>query len=358
MAKDDFESYLKVRAEFINTKIKEYLQVRSSDQYIETLLGKALYKYNNEAITESVLKPAWYLLELGGKRWRPVLMLLIIEALGKNPDDYIEFSVIPEVVHNATLVHDDIEDSSETRRGAPSVYVKYGIDVALNLGDFLFYFPVVALLDSKKLSMEVKNKMLSIYTREMLRVTIGQATDIAWHRGLVDSSKITQDNYLEMVYDKTGVLARMASQMAGALCGADDQMVEDLGLFGATIGVAFQLQDDVLNLYESKVASSKGGVGDDITEGKITMLVIHTLRNANQKDKSRLVAILGMHTRDRSLINEAISIITKYKAREYSEKLQETIVKDAWGKIEKKLKPSEAKDRLKQLTEFLILRNK
>lgn len=160
MPKDDFESYLKVRAEFINTKIKEYLQVRSSDKYIETLLGKALYKYNNEAITESVLKPAWYLLELGGKRWRPVLMLLIIEALGKNPDDYVEFSVIPEVVHNATLVHDDIEDSSETRRGSPSVHMKYGIDVALNLGDFLFYFPVVALLDSKKLSMETKNRML------------------------------------------------------------------------------------------------------------------------------------------------------------------------------------------------------
>ena len=347
MAKDDFESYLKARAAFIDTKIKEYLQVRSSDQYIETLLGKSLYKYNNEAITESVLKPAWYLLELGGKRWRPVLMLLIMEALGKNPDDYVEFSVIPEVVHNATLVHDDIEDSSETRRGAPSVHVKYGIDVALNLGDFLFYFPVVALLDSKKLSMEVKNKMLSIYAREMLRVTIGQGTDIAWHKGLVDSSKITQDNYLEMVYDKTGVLARMACQMAGALCGADDKMTEDLGLFGATIGVAFQLQDDVLNLYESKVASSKGGVGDDITEGKITMLVIHTLRSADAKDSGRLTEILGMHTRDKALIDEAIAIITKYKAREYSERLQEKIVKDAWSRIEKKLKESPAKDRLK-----------
>ena len=358
MVNDDFESYLKARAEFINTKIKEYLQVRSSDQYIETLLGKALYKYNNEAITESVLKPAAYLLELGGKRWRPVLMLLIIEALGKSPDEYLEFSIIPEVVHNATLVHDDIEDSSETRRGSPSVHVKYGIDIGVNLGDFLFYFPVVALLDSKKLSVEVKNKMLSIYAREMLRVTIGQGTDIAWHRGLVDPSRITEDNYLEMVYDKTGVLARMACQMAGALCGADDKMTEDLGLFGATIGVAFQLQDDVLNLYESKVASSKGGVGDDITEGKITMLVIHTLRNADQKDKSRLTALLGMHTRDRSLINEAISIITKYRAKEYSENLQEKIVKEAWGRIEKRLKKSSAKDRLEQLTEFLIQRDK
>lgn len=358
MAKDDFEEYLKKRADFINMKIREYLEVKSSDQYMGALLGRALYKYNNEAITESVLKPAWYLLSLGGKRWRPVLMLLIIEALGKNPDEYIEFSIIPEVIHNATLVHDDIEDSSETRRGAPAVHVKYGIDVALNLGDFLFFFPVVALLDSKKLSVEVKDKMLSIYAREMLRVTTGQATDIAWHRFSVDSLKITKDNYLEMVYDKTGVLARMACQMAGALCGADDKTIENLGLFGATIGVAFQLQDDVLNLYKSGVSGSKGGVGEDITEGKITMLVIHTLQHANEKDKHRLLEILKMHTRDKGLINEAIAIITKYKAREYSEKLQEKIIREAWNRIDKKLQKSEAKDRLMQLADFMIKRNK
>lgn len=358
MTKDDFESYLKERAEFINTKIREYLEVRSSDQYIETLLGKALYKYNNEAITESVLKPAWYLLGLGGKRWRPILMLLIIEALGKNPDEYIEFAIIPEVVHNATLVHDDIEDDSRTRRGAPAVHIKYGIDVALNLGDFLFYFPVVALLDSKKLSTEVKNKVLSIYVREMLRVTTGQATDIAWHRSMVDPSGITKDNYLEMVYDKTGVLASMACQIAGALCGADDRTIGELGLFGATIGVAFQLQDDVLNLYESRVSHSKGGIGDDITEGKITMLVIHALQNSDEKGRQRLLEILKMHTRDKALINEAIAIITKCKAREYSEKLQEKIVKEAWGRIDKKLPESDAKDRLSQLAEFLIERNR
>jgi geranylgeranyl diphosphate synthase type 3/geranylgeranyl diphosphate synthase type I len=358
MAKGDFEAYLEERAKYIDTKIGEYLENRSTEQYMERLLGKAVYKYNNEAITESLLKPAWYLLGLGGKRWRPTLMLLVMEALGKKPEEYIEFAMIPEVAHNATLVHDDIEDSSATRRGAPAVHMKYGVDVALNLGDFLFYFPVAALLDSKKLAGEVKNKVLSIYIREMLRVTTGQATDIAWHNSLVDPSRITEDNYLEMVYDKTGVLASMACQMAGALCGVSDKMIADLGMFGATIGVAFQLQDDVLNLYESKVSSSKGGVGDDITEGKITMLVLHALQKADGKDGKRLQEILKMHTRDRALIAEAIAIITKSKAREYSERLQEKIVKDAWGRIEKELPESEAKRRLSQLAEFLIERNR
>ena len=353
-----FEDYLRERAQLVDKKINEYLKDKSTDVYIESLLGKALYKYDNIAITEGILKPTWYLIDLGGKRWRPVLMQLVIEALGKNPEDYIEFSIIPEIIHNATLVHDDIEDSSETRRGAPAVHMKYGIDIALNLGDFLFYFPVVALLDSKKLSVELKNKMLSIYVKEMLRVTVGQATDIAWHRSLVEPATITKENYLEMVYDKTGVLARMACQMGGALCGADERTIEDLGLFGATIGVAFQLQDDVLNLYESKVSSSKGGVGDDITEGKITMLVIYTLQHSSESEKKRLLEILGMHTRDRALIDEAISIMTKYDAKAYSEALQKKIVEEAWSRIDGKLKPSAAKERLKQMTEFLINRNK
>jgi geranylgeranyl diphosphate synthase type 3/geranylgeranyl diphosphate synthase type I len=358
MANEGFEEYLKKRAGFVDTRIKEYLKAKSSDRYMETLLGRPLYKYNNEAITEGALKPALYLLGLGGKRWRPVLMLLIIEALGKNPDDYVEFSMIPEIIHNATLVHDDIEDNSETRRGSPAVHVKYGIDVAVNLGDFLFYFPVAALLDSRKLSVEAKNRLLSIYVREMLRVTTGQATDIAWHNTLVEPSKITKDNYLEMVYDKTGVLARMACQMAGALCGADERTTEDLGLFGATVGVAFQLKDDILNLYESKVSGSKGGVGDDITEGKITMLVIYTLKHADEKDRRRLLEILKMHTRDRGLIGEAIAIITKCNARDYSERLQEEIVSGAWKRIEGKLKKSEAKERIRQLTDFLIKRDR
>ncbi len=156
---------------------------------------------------------------------------------------------------------------------------------------------------------------------------------------------------------RPGCSRDMATQMAGALCGADDKMIEDLGLFGATIGVAFQLQDDVLNLYESKVASSKGGVGDDITEGKITMLVIHTLDRRCEGQEPIDRDTRHAHARQ-SLINEAIAIITKYKAREYSEKLQERIVKEAWSRIETKLQESEAKERLRQLTEFLIQRDK
>ncbi|MDE1873852.1 MAG: polyprenyl synthetase family protein [Candidatus Micrarchaeota archaeon] len=358
MKDGDFEAYLNSRASEVNKTLSEYLATESSDRYIGKLLGRSGYKYHHEALSKAIMEPAWYLLNLGGKRWRPVLMSLMIEALGKDPKTYSEFCLVPEVIHNATLVHDDIEDASDFRRGAPAVHIKYGLDVANNLGDFMYFFPIVALLDSKKMSMKTKNKFLSVYAREMLRVTTGQATDIAWHRFLVDPKKITEQHYLRMVYDKTGVLARMACKLAGVLAEADDATIEAMGNFGATVGVAFQIQDDVLNITRSDVSKTKGGVGEDITEGKISLAVIYALRHSPQKDRNRLLQILKMHTKDQRLRNEAVAIIDTSGAKAYCKRVEEEIVKDAWRQVDRRLKPSKAKDKLKEMADFLISRSK
>jgi geranylgeranyl pyrophosphate synthase len=284
-------------------------------------------------------------------------MLTVIDALGKNSNDYIEFSLIPEIIHNATLIHDDIEDGSDFRRGAPAVHKKYGIDVALNLGDFMFYFPIVALLDSGNLDDKTKIRLLDVYQREMLKVTIGQATDIAWHNFLVDPLKVSESEYLQMSYSKTGVLSSMAAKLGAVLGGADDKMVNIIGSFGASIGVAFQLQDDLLNVTESSLSEGKGGVGEDITEGKITLMVIKTLEKANEKDKNRLVEILRSHTTDKDKIKEAIEILNSYGAIDYVKALEEKLVKDAWNNVDSLLPDSKAKSTLKSMTEFLINRS-
>lgn len=353
----DVEDYLKKRAVKINTTIKEYLNEANSPRYLGRLLGRSGYEYDADAIKKSVIDPANYMLELGGKRWRPILMLEIIEALGKNPDDYIEFSMIPEIVHNATLLHDDIEDNSKMRRGSEAVHVKYGIDVATNLGDFMFFFPMVAVIDSPKLSEEVKTRALRIHQRYCLKVSVGQAIDIAWHRGLVDPMQVTETKYMQMVDAKTGVLSAMAAELGGAIGEGDDRMVAALGKFGSTLGVAFQIQDDLLNVTESRLAKSKGGVGEDITEGKITLLVIRTLERASEADRKRLVAILKAHTSDRSEISEAISIIDKYGAKDYAKELASRLVSEVWKELDALLPESEAKGRIKEISEFLIGRN-
>lgn len=358
MAKvEDITEYIKRRGTDVDRKIKEYLTNKDSARYLGSLLGRSGYQYDANAISKSIVDPATYLLELGGKRWRPVLMLTVIDTLGKNSDDFTEFSIIPEIIHNGTLIHDDIEDNSDYRRGALAVHKKYGLDIGVNLGDFMYYFPMVALLDSAKLSKDTKMKVLDIYQREMLKLCLGQATDIAWHSSLISSLDVSESQYLQMAYSKTGVLASMAAKIGGVLGGADDKTVEALGNFGGSIGVAFQLQDDLLNVSESAVASSKGGSGEDITEGKISMLVVYTLEKANEKDKKRLREILAMHTADRKLIDEAIKIIGKYGAIEYTKKLEDKLIKDAWKRLDAVLPDSEAKDRLKLMAEFLINRS-
>lgn len=356
MAEDDISEYLKKRAEQVDREIKKYLTDKASTRYLETLLGRSGYEYDNRAIDLAVLEPARYLLDLGGKRWRSTLMLTVIDALGKDSNELVEFAIIPEVIHNGTLIHDDMEDSSGTRRGSPSVHIKFGADVALNLGDFMFYLPMIALLDSKKIDRETKTKMLEIYQRDMLKLSIGQATDIAWHRSMIGPEKVTEAQYLQMAYSKTGVLSGMATKMGAALCGASDRVINAMGNFGATIGVAFQLQDDVLNLSVSELSKLKGGVGDDITEGKVTLLTIKTMEKADAADRKRLSEILKMHSSDHKVIKEAVAIIKKYKAEEYIKGLEFELMKKAWAEVDALIPKSAAKGRLKQTAEFLINR--
>ncbi len=357
MTNDDIIDYLKQRGAEVDKKIDEYLTNKDSARYVGSLLGRSGYEYDQKAIYRSVIEPSAYLLGLGGKRWRPVLMLTIIDALGKDSNEYIEFAIIPEVIHNASLIHDDIEDNSDMRRGAPAVHKKFGLDVATNLGDFMFFFPVVALLDSKKITKDTKIRILDIYQREMLKLTIGQGTDIAWHSSLVDSAGISESMYLQMAYSKTGVLSSMAAKIGAVLGGGNDKIVETLGNFGASIGVAFQLQDDLLNVTESAVANSKGATGEDITEGKVSLLVVYTLAKAERKDSARLNEILSMHTTDRAIINEAIGILNRYGAQAYTKTLGEKLITDAWKKVDVVLEDSDAKRKLKGLTEFLIDRS-
>jgi geranylgeranyl pyrophosphate synthase len=130
-----------------------------------------------------------------------------------------------------------------------------------------------------------------------------------------------------------------------------------MGHFAESIGIAFQMQDDVLDLTGKEFAEKKGGLGQDITEGKRTLMVICALKNANAKDKKRLVEILNMHTSNQTLRDEAIAILQKYGAIEYTRNKAAEIVEESWVEVDKLLKPTEGKEKLKAFAEFLIKRS-
>jgi geranylgeranyl pyrophosphate synthase len=144
--------------------------------------------------------------------------------------------------------------------------------------------------------------------------------------------------------------------MAAVLAGADEKLVEKLGCLAESIGVAFQMQDDVLDLTGKEFAKKKGGVGQDITEGKRTLMVIHTLKGASNADKTRLIQILNMHTSDQALKDEAISIMQKYRAIEHVKHTAAQIVEESWREAEKLLPTPQAKEKIKAFAEFLIKR--
>jgi geranylgeranyl pyrophosphate synthase len=350
----DFKTYVKTLiAESINPAINELLKQIDS-KGIEKLIGTSKYQTPTAATDNGIAEPANYLLNMGGNRNRPVLMLTLIEALGGDQARFLPFAIIPEMIHNATLVHDDIEDNSPMRRNKEAVHVKFGLPIANNLGDFMYYFPTEAVLEKNHLPPEKEIEIVRIYRKNMLRATVGQSFDLAWSEGRGNAFGISESEYLRMVELKSGALLRMAAEMAGALSNTNQETMDVIGRACMAIGIAFQIIDDIDNLKPSEIASKKGGIGEDITGGKITVMAVHALKVANYADKARLIAILKEHTKDSTKINEAIAIMDKYGSFTYSRTLAKQIADGAWDELDKTLPSSIAKERIRTMIRILL----
>jgi len=354
--KYDIMKIIEEKKPLIDKAIEKYIPRQYNKKSIELAVGKPRYAYNIEATNKAILEPIWDLLDRGGKRWRPVLFLLLVEAIGKNSEEFIDYSIIPEVVHNGTLMVDDLEDSSEERRGKPCSYKIFGVDIAVNAGNTMYYLPLIALMNNKdKFDEKMLSEAYEMYIKEMINLSIGQAMDIWWHNGKGSTDDVTEQEYLQMCAYKTGCLARMAAKLAVILAEGTDEQVEAAGHYAESIGVAFQIQDDVLDLTATSEEWGKK-VGGDITEGKRTLMVIHTLKNAEEVDKKRLTELLRMHTKDPALIKEAISIIKKYKSPEYAKTFARDMIQKSWKEIDKALPDSEAKNKIRTFADFLVER--
>ncbi len=360
MNPEDIISVLKSKKPEIDKMLEKYAPREYDEECMEFVCGKPEYEYDLKAINETIAKPMWDFLDRGGKRWRPALFLMLVEALGGDPEKVKDFVVIPELVHNGTIVIDDIEDKSDLRRGRPAAHILFGEDVAINFGNTMYFLPLSVLLkDAEYLDEKTKLKIYNTYAQEMINISMGQAMDLYWHKGSKNSEHVTEAHYLQMCAFKTGTLARMSAKLAAILAGASDDIVEKAGRYAEAVGVAFQIQDDILNLTAT---SGKGQfteeyIGSDITEGKRSLMVIHTLQVANQEDKQRLVEILDEHTKNKEKIREAIEIIKKYESVDYAKQKAREIMSSAWNGIKDDIPESEAKEMLHAFAQFLIERD-
>ncbi len=351
------EEYLAEKKPEIDRIIEKYLPKKVSKRWLDFTFGTPRYSYSQKAAQEVLIKPIQEFLSRGGKRWRPVLFLLITQAVGGDLKKVKDFLIIPELCHEGSIIIDDLEDRGEVRRGKPCLHRIFGIDVAINAGNFLYFLPLITLLKNKnRFKPEVIPQAYETYIQEMINIHLGQGTDIYWHKG--KAKKVNEKEYLQMCAFKTGCLSRLAAKLAVVLSEGGDELAEKVGRVAEAIGVAFQIQDDILDISLTGEEREKFGksFGNDIKEGKRTLMVIHTLEKANKKDKKRLLEILNKHTDDLKEKKEAIGIIKKNGSIEYAREVARKIIKESWEEAEKLLPESKAKEKLEEFVNYLIER--
>ena len=223
----DIEEFLKTKASEIDERIEKYLPRVFTKEYLEWAYGKARYDYDEKALENALSRPVWDFLDRGGKRWRPAMFLLIADAMGGDLDRLMDFVVVLELAHNGSIMVDDIEDMGEMRRGKPCTHKLFGIDVAVNAGNYMYFLPYLVLLKNRdKFESNVLLKAYEALSKELITIHLGQGTDIWWHQGHSDS--VTEEQYLQMCAMKTGTLARLSARLAAILSGGTEEQVEKI----------------------------------------------------------------------------------------------------------------------------------
>ena len=249
-----------------------------------------------------------YIINSGGKRIRPLLLLLCARATNYKGDYHYSMAVVIELIHTATLLHDDVVDGSSTRRGQETANELWGNAPSVLVGDFLYSRAFEIMVEPN--SMQIM-KILSKATNQISEGEVLQLLNIK-------NANVSQSEYFEVIERKTACLFKAACQIAGILSESDKDIINALGSFGMHLGNAFQIIDDTLD-YESNSSVIGKEVGDDLSEGKVTLPMIYALENTKGSEKETLSNAIT--NADSSNIDNIVNILLSANAFEYSRKV-------------------------------------
>jgi geranylgeranyl diphosphate synthase, type II len=296
--------------------------------------------------TESLYDPAQYILGIGGKRIRPVCVLLANELFDEiNPDAYHAAAAI-ELFHNFSLIHDDIMDKAPVRRGMQTVHVKYGESTALLAGDVMF---VKAYENLNKIQPANLQKVLQLFNITASQVCEGQQLDMDFEK----KDTVSFDDYVKMITLKTSVLVAASLQLGAILGGAGGGNQHHLYGFGKNLGIAFQVQDDYLDAFGNPDKFGKQ-VGGDILANKKTFLLIHALEAASATAKKELLQLMIDNPADK--VEKVLNIFKECKADAWAKQLQQNYFTTALKHLEDVAVLSVRKKPLMELAEYLMVR--
>lgn len=294
----------------------------------------------------------WYTISAGGKRIRPVLCMLVTEALNGDSRLALRFAAAVELIHSFLLIHDDIEDQDMIRRNRPSLWVKYGLAHAVNSGDYIIPKVYETILSLKELeaSERMLIHLLEAVTECLIETGEGQAMEINTR----ERNALTEDEYIEIIRKKTGYYLTIPMIGAAIISRASNDVLGSIRRYGGFIGPAFQIRDDLIDLTTGK---GRGEIGCDIKEGKRSFLVVYTMSRCTPQERHKLLEILDKPREEKTKgdIEWVISLFKKHNAVEIARKKTRELVEK--GKKEVSHVPMKLKDLLCSFADFAIQRS-
>lgn len=299
---------------------------------------------------EELKKSSQHLIKAGGKKIRPTMVVFSAVAVGGSPEEAFKTAAAVELIHTFSLIHDDIMDEDDMRRGEPSVHVLWGEPMAILAGDTLFSKAFETVLETPidNVSYERVVGALKTVVDSCIKICEGQASDMCFE-GNFD---VSEEAYMNMIYKKTGALIAASTKSGAIIGGGSPEQVEILSEYGRLVGLAFQIQDDYLDVVSDEQDLGKP-VGSDIVEGKMTLMVVNALSKASSEDKKELISIL--EAEDDTNVTRALELFNKYGSIEYAKNIALDNINTAKNLLDE-LDDSEAKEALSILADFVVER--
>ncbi len=328
-------------------------------EFYTKLFEKRLEQVIQSREPANLYDPVNYIMTLGGKRIRPALVLMSCDLFGGEPSNALDAAMSVEMFHNFTLIHDDIMDHADLRRGKETVHKKWDVNTGILSGDVLL---ILSYEQLESYPAELYQELMQVFNKTAIEVCEGQQMDVDFET----RTDVTESEYYQMIRYKTAVLLGCALKMGAQIAGArssDQQAIYD---FGIHLGTAFQLQDDYLDSFGGQDFGKR--IGGDILEGKKTLLVIKALEEADATDRERLLSIYNEpllvagkpSSADESLFSERIetvrSLFEKYGADQALKKEIEAYTQKAINLIDRLDLDDKGKDALREFSTRLMRR--
>lgn len=315
----------------LRTEFTSYLKEHTFDKS-----PKELYEPNN------------YFLSIGGKRLRPLMVLLANELYGGKIESALPAAMAIEYFHNFSLIHDDVMDAAPLRRGKQTIHEKYGLNTAILSGDVLlvFAYRFIAQVPKENLA-----EVLDIFNETAIEVCEGQQLDMNFET----QEKVTEEEYLWMIRQKTSVVLAAALQIGALIGGATRKDADALYRYAIDLGVAFQIQDDILDCYGDidLVGKQPGG---DIIQNKKTLLLIRAVEQAQKNGDERLNTWLNFSGNKEEKVKGVLALYKEWGIKESVTEKRDTLIKSALEHLENTSLSQKNKEILAQLVDYLVIR--